>query len=83
MRRLGKILCALAVSLVLCRVPGTGAQQTAEYAEHQVIVKVNRAVLAESGESVESLRREMDSRVRKRFELIDAELWDISGLTVE
>ena len=81
MKRLQKIIYALsAVSLVLCLGTEARAQPAVEYAENQVIVKMRRG--APMG-AVESLHRELNSRVMKRLRIIDAELWEISGLTVE
>jgi subtilisin family serine protease len=50
------------------------------YADRQVIVKLKRGLLKTEGDEI---RGELRSKTKCRFKLIDAELWEISGMTVE
>lgn len=58
----------------------TGIPEDARYAPGRVIVKL---VDGARRSEVRELKRALDAQVLRKFRLIDAELWSISGITVE
>ncbi len=70
----------VALALMLCASTPLESADTKIYADHQVIVKLRRGLLKTDGDKI---RGELRSKTKHRFKLIDVELWDISGMTVD
>lgn len=66
--------------LALCASAPLESADAKVYADRQVIVKLKRGLLKADGEEIRGALR---SKIKERFKLIDAELWDISGMTVD
>ncbi len=82
MKRMRQMCAAALVSVGLLLHVSTPLESAAPkpYADRQVIVKLKRGLLKAEGDKI---RGELRSKTKQRFKLIDAELWDISGITVE
>ncbi|MCK4236778.1 MAG: S8 family serine peptidase, partial [Candidatus Krumholzibacteria bacterium] len=80
LRKFKALQSVVIFTLLLFVAVDTGSQQAVEYVENQIIVKMNEGI--QSGE-VDAIRRSLDASVARRFRLIGAELWEISGVSVE
>ncbi len=79
--RLVKVLQAvIVIALLMVAVSDTRSQHAAEYVPRQVIVKMRVETLM-SG--VDEIQTSLNTAVVKRFRLTRAELWEISGMSVE
>ena len=56
------------------------AQQNSKYVEHQVIVKMSEKIQAAD---IVSMRENLNASVLKKLWIVDAELWETPGITVE
>ncbi|MFA4947635.1 MAG: S8 family serine peptidase, partial [Candidatus Krumholzibacteriia bacterium] len=70
----------VAMALALCASTPLESADPKAYADHQVIVKLKHGLHKADGDKI---RGELRSKIKHRFKLIDAELWDISGMTVD
>ena len=70
------LLCLVLVSVIT----GARSQQPAQYVEDQVIVKLKGGV---TQADIDNIRGSIGASVSRSFPVIGAELWEISGTTVE
>ncbi|UCF05620.1 MAG: choice-of-anchor D domain-containing protein, partial [bacterium] len=75
------VLRSLILSIVcLAILVNAQSQQPAEYADNQVIIKIKGGV---PPAEVDNIRQSLGASQVRQFQIIGAELWDISGVTVE